>query len=142
MKAFLYILLISGIVPATFMFFQTLMMLFLFISDTDFSLIDILIMISFLFGLCGYIGLLITLKGLNKTNHLKKLIFIGLGLIGFTMFFNIAGARWFWSWVLKTEEPDEWFLGIWPIIVSIVFLIMIGFDYIKMKKLNTVANNG
>ena len=142
MKAFLYILLISGIVPATFMFFQTLMMLFLFISDTDFSLIDILIMISFLFGLCGYIGLLITLKGLHNTNHLKKLILIGLGLIGFTMFFNIAGTKNFWNWVLKIEEPDEWFLGIWPILVSIVFLIMIGFDYIKMKKLNTVANNG
>ncbi len=92
---------------------------------------NLLIIICFIFGICGYIGLVMILKGLHKTNQIRKSIFIILGLIGFTVLFNFVGTKNIWDWILYVEEPDEWFLIMWPIIVSTIFLIMMVYDFVK-----------
>ena len=140
-KKILYILLISGLVPATYLFGITLLYLYLFITDTKLALSDLLIILSFILGICGYIGLVMILKGLHKTNQIRKSIFIILGLIGFTFFVNYAGTKNFWDWILYIEEPDEWFLIMWPLIVSGIFLIMMVTDFVKERGKKTVGNN-
>lgn len=75
---------LSAIIPATQLFFTTLIFTYVFITDGDLlEPENFIIFLSFIFGICGYIGLLLTLKGLHKTNHLKKFTLIGLGVFGF-----------------------------------------------------------
>lgn len=119
------------------------MCIYLYITDKRdlLELENFIPFLSFICGICGYIGLLITLKGLHKTNHLKKFTLIGLGLVAFITLHLITNTKGFWKWVLTFEEPDEWFVGIWPILISIIFLIMIAIDYIKKRKIKTLSNN-
>ena len=126
--------------PASYLFGVTIMYLYLFITDTKLEWSDILIILCFLCGICGYIGLVMIFKGLHKTNKIRKLTLLILGLIGFIILFNYIGMKSFWSWILYVEEPDEWFLIMWPFIVSVIFMILITTEFIKKRK-KTVANN-
>lgn len=133
-KKILYILLISGIAPATYLFSITLLFLYLFITDRNFGLSEIIMVFSFLCGICGYIGLLMILIGLHKTRHILKSIFLILGLIGFIIFINYSGMNNFWKWILYVEEPGEWFIIMLPLIVSGIFLTLILRDFTKQRR--------
>lgn len=133
-NSILYILLIVGIVPATYLFSITLLFLYLFITDRNIGFSEIIMIFCFLCGICGYIGLITTLKGLHKTKHIQKLIFLTLGLIGFVIFVNYSGMNNFWKWILYFEEPGEWLIIMLPLIVSGIFLVLISNDFIKQRK--------
>ena len=80
------------------------------------------------------------LKGLHKTRHILKSIFVILGLIGFIIFVNYSGTNNFWKWILYVEEPDEWFIIILSLIVSGIFLTLILSDFMKQRRKKTVGN--
>lgn len=126
--------------PATYLFGITLMYLYLFITDTKLMLSDIFIIFCFLCGICGYVGLVMITKGLHKTNQIRKSIFLLLGLIGFSLFFKYVGTKNFWDWILYIEEPDEWFLIMWPLVVSVIFLTLMIIDFVNKRREKTVGN--
>ena len=130
----LYIILISGIIPATYLFGITLMFLYLFATDGNLGWSRILMIFCFLCGICGYIGLIMILKGLHRTKQLQKSIFLILGLIGFIIFANYSGMNNVWNWILYFEEPEEWFIIMLPLIVSGIFLTLILSDFIKHRR--------
>jgi len=121
-------------VPATYLFSITLLFLYLFITDRNLGLSEIIMIFCFLCGICGYIGLIMILKGLHKTRHILKSIFLILGLIGFIIFVNYSGRNNFWKWILSVEEPDEWFIIMLPLIVSGIFLTLILSDFMKQRR--------
>lgn len=103
------------------------------LSSPDFSMDFFLAVISMLLGICGYVGLLILFNGLHKTNHLKKMILLFLGLIGFLIFMFQISPRNMIDWIF--EFNLESLVGKLPIIVTIVFFILTAIDYVKIKML-------
>ena len=111
----------------------TIMGILMLLTNADFSMDFFLAVISMILGICGYVGLLILFKGLHKTNHLKKMIFLFSGLIGFLIFMIQISPRNLIDWVLDSEL--ETLFGKLPIIVSITFLILTAIDFVKIKML-------
>lgn len=128
----LYIFLISGLIPATWLLFLSFLGLFLFLQRIEFSFNFFIAFCSIILGICGYVGLLLLLKGLHKTNHYKKLTFLISGFIGFLIFMLFVSPRNFKSWLL--EHNFESILGKWPLIVSLIFSVLIIIDLIIKHK--------
>ena len=137
MKYILYIILISALIPATWMLGLTFLGIYFAIPNAEFSFGSILTICSMLMGIGGYLGLLLLLKGLYKTNHKKKLILLTIGLIGFLIFMIYVSPRNFTEWFLEYDLENM--IGKWPLIVSLIFSGLLINDLIKNK---TLANNG
>ena len=123
MKQLLYLILISALLPATWLLALTVMGIYFAIPNAELSFDFFLIISSMLLEIGGYIGLLLLLKGLHKTNHIKKLSFLLCGLLGFLIFMLHVSPRNFIDWLLEYEV--ESMIGKWPLIVSLVFSILI-----------------
>ena len=85
----LYILFVLlGLVPATYWLFLTLIFGWFTLSEINLSNLtdSILILFCFSFGICGYLGLLSILRGLQKRFYKLNLILLGLGLLGYILF--------------------------------------------------------
>jgi hypothetical protein len=136
MKQILYIFLISSLVPATWMLGLSCIGILFVIPNAELSFDYLLTISSMILGICGYVGLLMLLKGLHKTNHFKKLTFLLCGLMGFLIFMLNVSPRNFIDWLL--EYDFESMIGKWPLIVSLTFCILIIIDLIKIKRLPTL----
>ena len=117
---------LSGLLPATFLLVLTLIFMPDVIKNMSLEFDEILMFLSMSFGIGGYIGLLLSLLPKFENKYLIKLTFLLLGIIGSITFSSIAGGKRAWTWVLNVQEFDEWFISIWPIIVSIVLAIWNG----------------
>lgn len=91
-----------------------------------------------IFGLLGYIGLVMNLKQDKKIkSELLNFIFLTLGIIGFIMFNSIEGGIEAWKWIILIEEPDEWLIFVGPILITIILTIMKGKRLITMYKMHS-----
>jgi|LakMenE18May11ns_1017448.scaffolds.fasta_scaffold9828189_1 hypothetical protein len=135
MKTYLKkLFLLTGLLPATILLALTLSFLPSFISDLSFEFDEIVIVVSMLLGICGYIGLTLSLLSKFENNSLLKLTFLILGLIGSITFTSITGGKRAWKWVMNIEEFDEWIIWIWPLIVSIVLIGLNGLKLLRKNK--------
>ena len=129
MKKTLYIILISGLIPATWLLGLTFLGIYWSIPNAELTFDYILSITSMILGIGGYIGLLLLLKGLHKTSRIKKLTFLLSGLIGFLIFMLHMSPRNFSEWIF--EFDIEGFIGKWPLIVSLLFAVLIINDLIN-----------
>jgi hypothetical protein len=136
MKNILYIILISALIPATMMLCMTFIGFYFALQNTEISLDFFIVIFSMALGICGYVGLILLLEGLYKTKHHQKITFLSSGLIGFTLFMIYVSPRNFVDWLI--EYDIENLIGKWPLIVSLLFLILTTIDLIKNK---TLTNN-
>ena len=135
MKQILYILLISALIPATWLLVLTFLGIYFAIPNAELTFDYILTMISMILGIGGYVGFILLLKGLQKTNRIKKLTLLLCGLIGFLIFMLHVSPRNFFEWLF--EFDIESLIGKWPLIVSVLFSGLIIKDLTKNK---TLAN--
>lgn len=120
------IFIISGLLPATFLLGLTFLFMPDLIKNLSFDFEEIVMLLSMIFGICGYIGLLLSILAKFENKNLLKLIFLILGITGSMIFTSIAGGERAWTWVLNIEEFDEWIIWIWPLIVSFMLAIWNG----------------
>lgn len=113
---------LSGLLPATFLLGLTFLFLPDLIKNLSLELVEIFMVLSMIFGICGYIGLLLSLLPKLEHKYLLKLTLLVLGIIGSVTFITIAGGKRAWTWVLNIEEFDEWIIWVWPLIVSITLI--------------------
>ena len=135
MKKILYILLISALIPATCMLVLTFLGIYFAIPNAELTFDYILTIISMILGVGGCFGFVLLLKGLHKTNRIKKLTLLLCGLTGFLIFMLHVSPRKFFDWLI--EFNIENLIGKWPLIVSLLFSGLIIKDLIKNK---TLAN--
>ena len=136
MKQILYIILISGLIPATWLLGLTFLGIYFAIPNAELTFDYILSITSMILGIGGYVGLLLLLKGLHKTSRIKKLTLLLCGLTGFLIFMLHVSPRNFFEWLFEFEI--ESLIGKWPLIVSLIFSGLLLNDLIKNK---TLANN-
>ena len=123
MKTYLKkLFILSGLLPATFLLGLTFLFLPDQIKNLSLELDEIFMFLSMIFGICGYIGLLLSLLPKLEHKYLLKFTLLVLGIIGSVVFTTIAGGKRAWTWVLNIEEFDEWIIWIWPLIVSIILI--------------------
>ncbi|KAA2218974.1 hypothetical protein [Maribacter flavus] len=137
MKQILYVILISGLIPATWLLGLTFIGIYFAISDAELSLDYLIAISSMILGICGYVGLLMLLKGLHKSRQIRKLILLMCGITGFLIFMLFVSPRNFTEWLM--EYDFESIIGKWPLIVGLTFSVLIINDLIKNK---TLANKG
>jgi hypothetical protein len=139
MKFFLNILVIVALLPATQFLFLSFLGLYFFLSDPELSMNFFIKIISILLGMSGYYGLILLLKGLHKTNHYKKLVFLLAGVIGFTLFMTFVSPRHLMDYLL--DNNLETLIGKFPILVNITFIILISIDLVKLRKRTNNTTN-
>lgn len=132
MKTFHYVLLISALIPATWMVVLTFFGFKALIANAEFSMDFLAASGSMLMGLCGYIGLCSLAKGLHTTKQLKKLVLLTCGVLGFTIFMLVVSPRNFVDWI--STFSIENLIGKWPLIVSIYYIILLVNELIKGKQ--------
>jgi hypothetical protein len=124
----LYILFVLlGLIPATYLLFWTLLFGWIALSEINLSnLLDkIPILFCFSLGICGYLGLLSTLRGLQKRYYKLNLMLLGFGLLGNILFISLIGAG-VWKRVLFGDGNIlEWFIIMSPNFISLTFIIFI-----------------
>lgn len=124
MKSFInYLFIFSAIIPATYLLFLCLLVLGEVVSDFSFNSESILYLLIGLSGIMGYLGLLF-LFAENRIKNAVIIMCLSLGVISLIIFTSIQGIH-AWKWILTMEEPDEWFILVWPSIVSVVQIIRI-----------------
>ena len=112
---------------------MTILILPNLISNFEFDFEYVLILLSCVFGISGFIGLL-TLFNINKiVNHILTIILLTSGMLGSVIFISTTGGQKAWKWILTFEEPDEWFIFMWPNIVALVFTIILARQYQTKK---------
>ncbi len=125
----LYILFVLlGLIPATYLLFLTLLFGWLVLSEINLSnlLDEIPILFCFSLGICGYLGLLSTLRGLQKRYYKLNLMLLGFGLLGNILFISLIGTKGAWKRVIFGEgDIVEWFVGILPNIISLILIVLI-----------------
>ena len=135
-KKVLYILFVlSGLIPATYLLFLTIFfggVILLEMNKID--LTDLLILLCFLFGICGYLGLLSLLRGLQEKFYKTNLILLGTGFLGFFLFTTFIGQKRAWEWIFNIEEIDEWLVFMLPNIVSLTFIALILIKMFERKQ--------
>lgn len=116
------IILLLGLFPATFLFILMIQGMTSILTWYDLHLRIAFIMISFILGMAGYIGLFTALIAPRKYKLNSALLLFGL--VGFSIFMSLEGGITAWKWFLFIEEPDEWFILGLPIISALVGLIV------------------
>ncbi len=95
-------------------------------------------LISLLFGILGYIGLLMNLKQNKELKvELINFILLVLGIVGFVLFNSCQGGLRAWKWILMIEEPDEWILFFGPILITLFLIVIKGKRLTKLYKYKT-----
>lgn len=84
---------LSGLLPATFLLGLTILFLPDLIKNLSLELVEIFIVLSITFGICGYIGLLLSLLPKLEHKYLLKFKILILGIIGSVTFTSIAGGK-------------------------------------------------
>ena len=133
-KETIYIILTSiTLIPMSF--FLLLSIYGISNSLTNFESKNTLIMIAMIFGVFGYIGLLMNLKQ-NKNLKLEVINFVMLllGIIGFVIFNSYVGGKDAWQWIITMEEPDEWFIFVAPIIITLFLTVEKGIRILSRFK--------
>jgi hypothetical protein len=122
------VLTIIALVPATPLVFFSSLWLF------QIHIIDYGIFISMIFGVFGYIGLIMNLFW-NKPIKIEIVNFILLlfGFVGFFIFIIFERSGRVLKWVITMEEPDEFLILVSPTLISIILLLIKG-KQIKTKK--------
>ena len=124
MKAIVNIILIlSGIIPATFLLFMCFFMIGKIMTDWSFDSQDIIYLTTSLFGIFGYAGLILLLLE-HRIKRVLIVTFLLMGILSFILFVSQSGIK-AWSWIITMEEPDEWFIIVWPTIVALISVIRI-----------------
>lgn len=114
------IILISGIVPGTILFFLSVFWLSQY--NILYSLESFFLILSIAFGIAGYFGLwrnLVQSKNRVKLNS----YLLGLGIIGCLIFIIFEGGERAIKWIISFEEPVETLMLIWPLLVSFIIII-------------------
>jgi hypothetical protein len=119
-------IILSGLLPATFLLGLTFLFLPDLIMNLSLDLVQISMFLSMIFGICGYIGLLLSLLPKLEHKYILKFTLLVLGIIGFVTFTTITGGIRAWTWVLIIEEFDEWIIWVWPQLVSIILIFLNG----------------
>lgn len=117
------ILTILAIMPMTFFLALSIYGLSAILSNFDAD--DTLILISIIFGIFGYVGLLMNLKQeKSKGGELVNLIFLLLGILGFILFTSFQGGIIAWKWIITIDELDEWLVFVGPVLITIYLTII------------------
>lgn len=127
----LYLILLVGIVPATWLLFLTCLLGLFLLENAVWSLDFILVVVSMILRIFGYVGFLSLFEGLHKTNHVKKIALLLGGIIGFILFMIQVSPRNMTDWLLDTSMEAQ--LGKLPITVSGLFLVLTIIDFTKNK---------
>ena len=125
------VFIISGIIPATFLLLLCFFMIGKFFTDSYTDSSSTLFLFNSILGVFGYVGLIFLLLE-HKVKSWVILCFLASGLCSFVIFNSIAGER-AWRWILTMEEPNEWFIFVWPAIVAFVSIVRIMIERIIMK---------
>ena len=120
-----YIFLLSGILPAFILLGLTLAILPNLFVDFHFRIKEVLILSTALLGISGFIGLLRLSSGLDRKNNIVTVLLLISGIIGSTIFLITTGGQRAFHWIATFEEPGEWFILVWPNIVSATFTIVL-----------------
>lgn len=122
---------VIALIPMTFFLFLSIYGLVNALSRFDLGKAPIYI--SMVFGVLGYVGLVMNLIQDKKLKaEVVNFIFLLLGIIGFMLFISLAGGLRVWKWVLFIEEPDEWAVIVGPILITIFLTVIKGK---RLKKL-------
>ena len=125
------ILTVLALLPMTFFLFVSIYGVFNILSSFHFN--DILVLISLIFGILGYAGLVMNLKQNKKLKtEVINFIFLLLGIVGFVLFNSFEGGLKAWKWILMIEEPDEWLMYVGPTLITIILILK------KGKRLTTM----
>ena len=126
------ILTVLALLPMTFFLFVSIYGAFNILSSFHFN--DTLVLISLIFGILGYAGLVMNLKQNKKLKtEVINFIFLLLGIVGFVLFNSFEGGLKAWKWILMIEEPDEWLMFVGPTLITIILILK------KGKRLTTMA---
>lgn len=126
------ILTVLALLPMTFFLFVSIYGVFNILSSFHFN--DTLVLISLIFGILGYVGLVMNLKQNKKLKtEVINFIFLLLGIVGFVLFNSFEGGLKAWKWILMIEEPDEWLMYVGPTLITIILILE------KGKRLTTMA---
>jgi len=129
-----YIFLYSGLLPAFYLLILTLFFLPSLLKDIIYhhEIGVAPILFSCLLGICGFIGLIRLIRRKAKQSHSLTITLLSLGITGAVLFLIVTGGREALEWVISFEEPDEWFVFVWPNIVALTFAIALSFK--KLRK--------
>ncbi len=116
------LLLFTGLIPASILVCFSFLGLYNVITLNVLNFRNIITLTSLSLGIIGFIGLNTSFVVPKKAK--LNFILLLLGIIGFSMFLSFEGGIAGWKWFVTIEEPDEWFLLGWPVIIAIVGLIV------------------
>ncbi|UKN02722.1 hypothetical protein K6119_04235 [Paracrocinitomix mangrovi] len=123
MKTWESFIAILAFVLSTILMFFTILLSVVLIPQLKPELVEIMILLSFLLEIAGYIGLIMVLKGKVNEKPKRVLFLLLCGILSFLLFTSIVGGKTTWTWVLTLQEPFEWFLILWPTLVSAYFVV-------------------
>ncbi|WP_314517733.1 hypothetical protein [Xanthocytophaga agilis] len=130
-KILKYLLLLSALIPATGLVLMRLpgiveILNHYNIQEENASISDgrITELITIILGIMGYIGLIkLALNFADKPDK-SVLFFLIAGVASFVLL--LGPYELYWKRVFTIERPGEWFLLVWPTIVSILFIVRTG----------------
>ncbi|SDM61703.1 hypothetical protein SAMN05421823_11731 [Catalinimonas alkaloidigena] len=93
----------------------------------DFYFDDLIPLVAMLFGICGYVGLVMNLsQNKEAKSEAVNLAFLFLGVLGVVIFITGEGGSQAWNWIITMKEPGEWLLAVGPIVISIMLILIKG----------------
>lgn len=120
------LLLISGFLPATYLSFLCILVL------TSGDHMHITVYIVCILGLGGYIGMFLLFLE-HRVNNWSIVVLLLAGIVSFILFVN-QGRDGAWKWVLTIEEPDEWFIFVWPSVIALLNITRLLIKKLKPKR--------
>lgn len=127
------------LIPMTFWLFLSIYGLKSILTNFDSN--NIPIGLAMVFGIIGYIGLIMNLKTDKKLKgECINFVFLLVGIIGFILFHSIEGGINAWKWIIFMEEPDEWIIFVGPMLMTIIITVMKGNLLLKGYKGNKSEN--
>jgi hypothetical protein len=108
------------------------------VSNLEFNIKDILTLLSCLLGISGFIGLTRLIIIPKIKNYVLTIVLLISGIIGSAIFMSVTGGQSALQWIFTFEEPDEWFIFVWPNAVALIFTIILSWKYWTRK--NSMEN--
>lgn len=124
------IILVSGLAPASILLCFSFYGIFKLLSDQLYSTQVFLDLFAMILGIFGFVGLVRALMLKNKPT--LTILLLILGLVGISM---IGGVD-FWIWTFTMAEPDEWIIAGYPMIVSIIAIVVNSYEFLN-RRLNS-----
>jgi hypothetical protein len=123
MKSLDLFLSILAFIPATILTFLSISLFAFLIQDFEFEFLQIIAILYLVLGIAGYLGIIIAMLGRLESKPKLILILLSCGILSFILFVSFEGGNRAWNWILTFEEPGEWFIIVWPTLVSFYFVI-------------------